>query len=330
MGLIQTMLAAAVLAGIAVSASAQSIPTVKVAFNIPGDEAKLLMREHPEYFPAIGRDYNIEWLQLQGTATVSQALVVGTADCGISAPLTLAQGIVAATLQPVLIGAIIGESPRSFTSYWVVKEDSPIRSVQDLKGKTVAVNTIGSQLDAFTRMWLKQNGLDPKRDVNIAEIPFPLAETALRQGRVDAIILVQPFASKAEKNGGLRALGSQRDVQATLLNLMEVCSKRFVDEHPEAAAQYAKDFAAASSRFSSDKAASIALISKLVKLPEPALQGFMFTDKDYQRYPDGAVNVQALQQTFNIFYDNGLLDKKLNAKDYVRPGISLTAQPEAQ
>ncbi|WP_397474007.1 ABC transporter substrate-binding protein [Pusillimonas sp.] len=330
MGLIQTVLASAVLAGAAVSASAQPIPTIKVAFNAPGDEAKLLMREHPEYFPAIGRDYKIEWLHLQGTATVSQALIVGTADCGISAPLTLAQGIIAAGLQPVLIGATIGESPTSFTSYWAVKEDSPIKTIQDLKGKTVAVNTIGSQLDAFTRMWLKQNGIDPQRGVNIAEIPFPLAETALRQGRVDAIILVQPFASRAEEAGGLRKLGAQRDVQTTLLNLIEVCSKRFVDEHPDAAAQYAKDFASASSRFSSDKEASIKLISKTVKLPEPVLKSFMFTDKDYQRYPDGAIDIDSLQQSFDIFHANGFLDKKLDAKAYIRPQISLTTQPEAQ
>ena len=94
----------------------------------------------------------------------------------------------------MLIGATNGESPQSFTSYWVVKEDSPIRSVKELKGKTVAVNTIGSQMHAFGRIWLKLNGLDPDHDVRFAEIPFPLAETALRQGRVDAIVLVQPFA----------------------------------------------------------------------------------------------------------------------------------------
>ncbi len=62
------------IAGLWQVAAAQSAPTIKVAFNAPGDEAKLLMRAHPEAYPAIGRDYRIEWVQLQGTATVSQAL----------------------------------------------------------------------------------------------------------------------------------------------------------------------------------------------------------------------------------------------------------------
>lgn len=330
MRLIKWILASAAMAGLVSTSFAQSIPTLKIAFNAPGDEAKLLMRAHPEYFPAIGRDYQIEWVQLQGTATVLQALVVGTADCGINAPLTLAQAIMGVGLQPVFIGATNGESPKSFTSYWVVKDDSPIKTAKDLKGKTVAVNTIGSQLDAFTRIWLKQNGLDPKHDVNIAEVPIPLSETALRQGRVDAIVLVQPFASKAEKTGGLRRLGALRDVQPSLLNLIEVCSKAAVDKYPKAVAQYAKDFAAASKRFSDDHAASIALLSNVMKLPKPALEGFMFTDHDYQRYPDGAIDPSVVQKSFDLFFDNGLLAKRINANDYVRPGITLTTQSSAQ
>lgn len=310
-------------AGLAQAAAAQSLPTVKVAFNAPGDEAKLLMRAHPEAFPAIGRDYRIEWVQLQGTATVSQALLVGTADCGISAPLTLAQAIAGAGMQPVLVGATNGESPQSFTSYWAVKADSPIKTPKDLKGKTVAVNTIGSQMDAFTRIWLKNNGLDPARDVKIAEVPYPLGEAALRQGRVDAAVLVQPFASKAEQTGGLRRLGALRDVQPQLLNLIEVCRKAFVDQQPKAAAQYARDFAAASQRFSADHTASIALIADTLKVPPPVLQGFMFTANDFQRYPDGAIDLSVVQRSFDLFHDNGMLARKLDVRDYVRPGVTL-------
>lgn len=311
------------LAVVAQVAAAQSLPVVKVAFNAPGDEAKLLMRAHPEYFPAIGRDYRIEWTQLQGTATVSQALLAGTVDCGISAPLTLAQAIVGAGMQPVLIGATNGESPQSFTSYWVVKADSPVRSPKDLKGRTIAVNTIGSQMDAYTRIWLKHYGLDPERDVKIAEVPFPLGEAALRQGRVDAIVLVQPFASKAEQTGGLRRLGALRDVQPRLLNLIEVCRKAFVDRQPRVAAQYARDFAAASQRFSADHAAAIGLIADTLKLPAPMLQSFMFTADDFQRYPDGAIELPVVQRSFDLFHENGMIARKLDAHDYARPGVTL-------
>lgn len=315
------------LAGAAQIAAAQALPTIKVAFNAPGDEAKLLMRAHPEAFPAIGRDYRIEWVQLQGTATVSQALLAGTVDCGISAPLTLAQAIVGAGMQPILVGATNGESPQSFTSYWVVKAESAIKTPKDLKDKTVAVNTIGSQMDAFTRIWLKNNGLDPERDVKIAEVPYPLGEAALRQGRVDAAVLVQPFASKAEQTGGLRRLGALRDVQPQLLNLIEVCRKAFVDQHPKVAVQYARDFAAASARFSADHAASIALIAETLKVPVPVLKGFMFTANDFQRYPDGAIDLSVVQRSFDLFHENGMLPRKLDVHDYVRAGVTLGATP---
>ena len=304
-------------------AQADELPTIRVAFNAPGDEAKLLMRAQPALFPAIGKEYNIQWIQLQGTATVSQALIAGTADCGITAPLTMAQAIVRAGLKPVLIGATIGESPSSFTSYWATTEDSPVRSVADLKGRKISVNTIGSQVDVMTRVWLKQHGLEPDRDVTIAEVPFPLSEAALRQKRIDAILLVQPFAAKAEQTGGLRKLGALRDVQPVLINLLEACRADFVDREPKAVAQYAKDFAAASQRFTQDHEASIALLADTLKIPRPAIESFMFTPRDYQRYPDGAIPLDAVQRSFDLFFEHGFLKDKLQVSQYVRPGITL-------
>jgi hypothetical protein len=65
-------------------------------------------------------------------------------------------------------------------------------------------------------------------------------------------------------------------------------------------------------------------------MPKPALESFMFTSHDYQRYPDGAVDVQVVQKSFDLFYDNGLLAKKLDANAYIRPGISLVAHQDSK
>ncbi|HEX7382516.1 MAG TPA: ABC transporter substrate-binding protein, partial [Nevskiaceae bacterium] len=262
----------------------------------------------------------------QGTATVSQALLAGTVDCGINAPLTLAKAIDTAGLQPVLIGSVIGESPQSFHPYWATRADSSIKTVQDLKGKTVAVNTIGSQVDLFTRAWLRHNGLDPDKDVSIVEVPFPIGLTALKRGQVDAIVLVQPFAAKAEKEGGIRRLGDIGQVLPSNIELVEACRRQALEAHPKAIAQFAKDFAAASDRFQTHHEASIELISEVTKLPAPVLQSFMFTDKDFHRWSHGAIDVSVVQHMFDLFYDNGALKKRLKAQDYVQPGVTIVAQ----
>jgi ABC-type phosphate/phosphonate transport system substrate-binding protein len=89
-----------------------------------------------------------------------------------------------------------------------VKEDSPIKTIADLRGKTVGISIINGGTQGPFNLLLKKAGLDPEKDIKLVEVTFPLAEDALRQGRVDAVNMNQPFAARAEGKGGTRKLFS--------------------------------------------------------------------------------------------------------------------------
>ena len=55
----------------------------------------------------------------------------------------------------------------------MVLKDSPIKTVEDLKGKIVAVNVIGTGVDIGLRTELKNHGLEFKKDYTTIEVPFP-------------------------------------------------------------------------------------------------------------------------------------------------------------
>jgi len=81
----------------------------------------------------------------------------------------------------------------------VVAGDSDIRSVQDLKGKSVAVGKASSGHGALLQA-LNRAGLKPS-DVKIIFLPPADALAAFRTGRTDALSGWQPFTTQAELDG---------------------------------------------------------------------------------------------------------------------------------
>ena len=124
------------------SASAQNVPTIRVGWTIPAEEAKYWMMRRPEKFPNLGKTYKIEWSQFQGTSPMAQALIAGALDCATQGVLPIAQGMDKDTLSTYVVGQHVGEKPGSFSVYWAVKDDSSIKTVADLKGKTVGISIL--------------------------------------------------------------------------------------------------------------------------------------------------------------------------------------------
>ena len=137
-------------------------------------------------FPNLGKAYKIEWTQFQGTSPMTQALAAGALDCATQGVLPIAQGMATNTLNVYIVAQHVGEKPGSFSVYWAVKDDSPIKTVADLKGKTVGISIIGGGTQGPFNLMLKRAGVDPDKDIKLVEVSFSLSEDALRQGRVDA------------------------------------------------------------------------------------------------------------------------------------------------
>src|SRR2546422_7244096 len=69
---------AAVFAGVSASHAQHAI---RVGWTIPAEESKYWMMRRPAGFPDSRKTYNIEWTQIQGTATMHKALPAGAVDC---------------------------------------------------------------------------------------------------------------------------------------------------------------------------------------------------------------------------------------------------------
>jgi ABC-type nitrate/sulfonate/bicarbonate transport system substrate-binding protein len=92
---------------------------------------------------------------------------------------------------------------------WVAK-DSPINSVEDLKGKQLGVYSIGSAGITLIRIALADvHGLQTAAtggDVELVEMPAPALPAALAAGRIDAATLIHAQAYQAMQTGDFRPI----------------------------------------------------------------------------------------------------------------------------
>src|SRR3982751_4907401 len=175
--------AAAAMPILAGTGASQAQQTIRVGWTIPAEESKYWMMKRPQEFPDLGKAYRIEWTQFQGTSPMTQALAAGALDCATQAPLWLANGVVGGNLKAYIVAQHVFEKPGGFSVYWAVLEDSPIKKISDLKGKTVGISVLGGGTQGPFDMLLKKNGVDPKTDIKLVETGFSISEDALGQGR---------------------------------------------------------------------------------------------------------------------------------------------------
>ncbi len=122
-------------------------------------------------------------------------------------------------------------------SIFYVLEDSPIREIKDIAGKTVAVNTLGAHLDYTIREALHSVGL-PTDSANQIVVPGPQLEQVLRSGQVDVSAFgywQTTFEGAAKKNGGLRAVFDDTDILGEIAGGFIVLRRDFIEKHPETA-----------------------------------------------------------------------------------------------
>lgn len=121
-------------------------------------------------------------------------------------------------------------------SHFYVLEDSPIKSIKDIAGKSISVNTLGAHLDYTVREALQQNGL-PQNAVNLVVVPGPQLEQTLRSGQVDIAGVgywQSTFDGVIRKNGGVRAIFDDTDVLGEIAGGFIVLRRDFIAAHPEA------------------------------------------------------------------------------------------------
>ena len=168
---------------------------IRSAWVAPVSNWASIVLEKKDLAKHLGKSYTLEAVRFAGTPPMITALANGELEIANLAYSTFPLAVQNANLDDLrVIADEFQDGVAGFhTNEFSVLKDSPIKKVEDLKGKVIATNAIGSAVDIASRAMLKKHGLEDKRDYTIVEAPFPTMKAMLQEKKADLVPAVLPF-----------------------------------------------------------------------------------------------------------------------------------------
>lgn len=305
---------AAVAVAIAAPAAAEAVK-IRVGHGAAAEEQLWLMKAKPDVTPNQGKAYTLDFQLFRGTdqrfkAVEAKELDVFTSSAS-SSIVAYSQG-----LRFKAVASISMESNKGFVTQYVVMADSPIKTIAELKGKTIGNNAARSSIELWARLALAKHGLNPDRDVSWAIVPFPAQGQALRSGKLDVAALPQPFAAAETAKGGVRTLFTSKEgVPFDEELILLLVTEDFAAKQAPVLKAFMADFVAATKLYvEKPKEARKALIdAKIVHVPEQLYVEM----KDNYRNPNARIDIEALKKAQDVMVAEGHQKTKVDPAAFV-------------
>lgn len=299
---------------------AQAPVTLKMGRANAAEENYWLMEARPDITPNQGKLYKLDITPFRASDATFRAFEAGQIDGG-SASANAVLTAAAKGLDLRVVASLSLEADGASVTQYMVKADSPIKTIADLKGKTVGIVGYRSSIELWARAALAKGGLNPDRDVSWAVVPFPAMAAALRSGKVDVAGLPRVFADPEAAKGGLRTLfTSKTGVPFDEELILIIMRPEIMKKHPQAVRAFLADLATATRWYlANPREAKQALIDK--KIVGIAPEAY-FKLPDYKRDPNARPNLKALEQMQDMLVAHGFLDKKTDLRKVVDLSLS--------
>lgn len=206
----------------------------------------------------------------------------------------------------------------------MVKTDGPVQKFEDLAGKIVAIPGRFSNQNIFLHKMMKQLGM-PFDSMTIKEIPPPEHPSSLAAGAIDAYIIGEPHAAKAEVEGYGRVLLQMRDAWPNFISCVLVVRQELIDERRPLVEELVRGIAASGEWLDADRmtgarhrkdAAIVA--GKMFYNQPPKLLDFVLTrDATRVSYTELMPPKKDFDEIMDLAVELNILPKRIPFEDYV-------------
>lgn len=268
--------------------------------TMPGHMIPVLFSK-PEILKHYGVTYTVQPIAFRGSSPQITALAAREVDLIASSPATLALSVVNARLDMRVVADIIQDGvPGYHTETFMVRSDSGIDKVTDLKGKRLGTNAVGSASDTAMRAMLAKSGLGEKRDTVTIEAAFPALPVMLEEKKVDLAAILLPELLTMEKEPAYKPLFTARDAWGPTDLVFLAGRSEFLDKNRAAVADFIEDYVRAMRWFEApaNHAEAVGIVARYMK-EDPAQLDYLFTKQDYYRDPFSRPNIPNLQSAID-------------------------------
>jgi sulfonate transport system substrate-binding protein len=309
---------AMLLASATIASTAAAEPVViRIGWNqAPGHPASFIYSD-TSLLPHYGKSYVIEPVRFGGGGEQITALATGDVDLAALGASAMVSAIQNAGLDIRAVADVLRDGePGYFTHPYIVKADSGIEEVKDLRGKRLATNQIGSSSDMGLRAALRAAGLQDT-DVTSVEVAFSNHPSFIRQGTVDLITALPQFRAEFAKDPKYRTLFTMRDAVGVTQTVALVARAEFIEKNRDALVDFFADHIKVLQHYSApeNRDATLAAIGAVTGAP-PESFSYALTKDDFYHDPEGRLSLEGLQRAVDLAVQLGLI-APLDVKDYV-------------
>jgi sulfonate transport system substrate-binding protein len=259
----------------------------------------------------------VKWTEFPAGPQLLEGLNVGSIDFGTvgEAPPIFAQ---AAGADLVYVG---NEPPASAGEAILVPKDSPIQTVDGLKGKKVALNK-GSNVHFLLVKLLERAGVNYD-DIDTIFLTPADARAAFERGSVDAWVIWEPFLAAAQRQTGARILADGNGVVSN--HQFFLASRPYASKSAEVVAIVLEELTAVDQWAKTNLKEAAAALQPQIGLDQATLE-LALSRGGYGVTPVSDAVLGEQQRIADAFYDLKLIPKHINIRDATLPGTSTGAQ----
>lgn len=259
----------------------------------------------------------VSWFEFTAGPQMLEALSVGSIDFAMTGepPPVFAQ---AAGSNLVYVGA---EPAKPGVSAILVKQDSSLKTLADLKGKKVAFQK-GSSAHYHVLRAVQQGGLQWS-DITPVYLAPADARAAFERGSVDAWAIWDPYWAALEQSASPRVLVTGKGL---VNNLTHYLSRRpFADQYPKVIQLFFEELTRSDTFVQTNRQDAVAILATSTGLDKATIASFL------ERRPRSPVVyltqsiIDEQQRVADQFFQQKLIPKAVNIRDavWLPPGSKL-------
>jgi NitT/TauT family transport system substrate-binding protein len=268
------------------------------------DLEQLFVADAKGYFAQEGLKVKIA--NFGGGAEIVPAVQSGSVDIGWSNSISILQARAHGLDMRYFAGGLY-QAPGHWNSALMVPRGSPIHSAGQLRGRRVAVNTLGNVNELVLRAYLERAGAQPDA-AELLEVPFPDQPAALDAHRVDAALPTEPFVTMAARAGArvvddqpFTVIGAKPFVAAFF------AKSEWLREHPDTAAAFRRAIDRATRYWNDHPEERAALVARYTKVPVELARRITYG------LPSTRIPPRDVQRLIELSHRYGLLPKTFDA-----------------
>ncbi len=249
----------------------------------------------------LGQSYQVELQSFQASSIEITALATGDVDFALLGYSSFGIAIDAAKMDDLrlVFDNFRDGVPGYYSFNLAVLTDSPIRAVEDLKGKVLATNGGGSVVDLAMRYMLKKHGLEDKRDYTVIEVSLPNMFPMLAARKVDLVSLNTNYMHDPKIADAVRTLFEEKDAFGVTEFAFYCARAGYLEKNRAALADFFEDVVRATRWMltPANRAEAVQMVSKITKQsPDLLATYYLLPREDDYRDRDSRPDVAALQR----------------------------------